>query len=424
MDYDTNENYYDTDEHYERPVRPIRRKKKRWPIIITCLFLVIVLCGGLYAWRLYSNYKSLLNNLNPGSITANNVEDVSMEPFTIMILGEGTNNYDGESGADSISLLVINPQQKVARLVGVPRDSYLPRGASCSYAGYFDKITNSGDSIECLQDTLEDVFDVEINYYVSINFISFVNIVNALGGVEMDVPDLRSGFEAFSGDPYDGMYLDPALKTGDQWCEHDSLRNAFAVCFNQFGLQTVDGEHALALARSRHYDSDFARNDRQMDLIKAIAKKVTTDFNPLIVNKLLTAADGNIKTNITEEQFLDFARLGKNLFANEESPFAMQSLQLDGAADTFAGDLGEASYNLVSTFSLEDIRMKIAQTLAPNLDVQINIEAFYYDPEMSQYADKFGDYNDYPSFLYDNLDVTDPYTIKQFDYTETSTTSA
>src|SRR5699024_6428039 len=138
---------------------------------------------------------------------ANAVNDLQNEPFAVMILGEGTNNQDDESGADSISLLVINPKEKIARLIGVPRDSYLPRGKSCDYAGNYDKITNSVNSISCLQDTLEDVFDVTINYYVSINFISFVNIVDTLGGVEMNVPDLREGFEAWSGDASDGTYI-------------------------------------------------------------------------------------------------------------------------------------------------------------------------------------------------------------------------
>jgi len=409
---------FQTDEILLDQKKRRKKRKPRWWLIILSLILVLALGGGGYVYILYNQYRGLVNNLGAeGGKTANAVDNLNQEPFAVMILGEGTNNLDGEAGADSISLLIVNPREKLARLVGVPRDSYLPRGASCNAATYYDKITNSGGDIACLQDTLEDVFDVKINYYVSINFISFVKIVDTLGGVEMDVPDLREGFEAWSGSYDDGTYLSSSspLKNGEQWCEHDSMRNPYAVCFNQFGPQTVDGEHALALARSRHYDSDFARSERQMDLIKAIVSKVSSNFNVFSVNSLLAAADGNIKTNIEESQFMDFARLGKSLMADEADPFTIQSLQLDGASDTFAGDLNTASFNKVSIFSIEDIRMKIAQTLTPDDFSMLIPEAFYYDPEISQYASKYQRYHT-PAFLESYMDVTDSDYVQKFNH--------
>lgn len=391
------ETYTDEFETLEQQV-PHRKKKKkkiRWGRIVMLLLVVALVVAGLYAnqvWSSFVNFRNNLNGLTGGSAAV--VEDLSTEPFAIMVLGEGTNGTDDEQGADAISLLVINPQNKYADIINVPRDSYVQRGSACDAAKYYDKITNSGEDINCLESTLEELFDLEINYYISINFVSFIKIVDALGGVDMNVPDLREGFENWSGDYSDGTYLSSSstLKNGQQWCEHDSNRNPYAVCFDKFGVQTVDGEHALALARSRHYDSDFARGLRQTELIKAIANKAMNSFPFLSINNLLDAANGNIKTNISFDQFNDFAKLGKSLTAGDDS-FAIRTTQLDSESSYFVGELSggvEYSYNQVSLQSIDDIRRKIASALSPGIHFDIAYEGFYFDPEGSDYASIYG----------------------------------
>jgi len=388
-----------------------KKKWKRWQLVTLSVVLVIFLFVsgvGLYFW---ARFENVINSFGSTPNTAK-VNNVTKEPFAVMLLGAGTNGEDGEGAADSITLFVVNPAANVARIVSVPRDSYLPRGASCESPGYYDKIANSGNDISCLQDTLSEVFDVQINYHMSINFVSFVKIVDTLGGVEMDVPDLREGFTNWNGE---SMSAHAYKKNGLQWCEHDSARNPYAICFDAFGKNLVDGEHALALARSRHYDSDFSRSARQSELIRAIANKVVNNFNIFAINDLLTAAEGNIQTNIPTNQFFDFAKLGQQLMSSQ-SGFSIQALQLDGASSQFQGDLYYASFNQVSLFSIEHIRYQIAKTINPADFPLVNITGFYHDPgerELSEFTSKYENYNN-RGFLKDTMDIQDPYDVKKY----------
>jgi len=390
--------------------------KKQWKRIITSILLVVLVIGGTVGLYFFMRFEQLTNSFTSEPNT-NAVDDLSRDPFAVMLLGAGTNGEDGEGAADSITLFVVNPAAHVARIVSVPRDSYLPRGASCDAAGYFDKIANSGNDIRCLQDTLSEVFDLKINYYMSINFVSFVNIVNTLGGVEMNVPDLREGFANWKGNASDGTYLSPysELRTGLQWCDHDSARNPYAVCFDQFGKNLVDGEHALALARSRHYDSDFSRSARQSELIRAIASKIVNNFNMFAIDNLITATEGNLESNIPKNQFFDFATLGQKLMSSS-SGFAIQSLQLDGASSTFQGELYYASFNQVSRFSIEHIRYQIAKTFSPADFPHVSIEGFYHDPgerAVSEFSSKYEMYNRL-GFLLETMDIQDPTDVKKY----------
>ena len=399
-----------------------KRKKNRWLKRSILLVLVIILVfAGIYIFNLANSYFRLTNKLeNSNGPSATSVENVSMQPFSILFMGQGTNGRDGEDEmADSITLAVINPVKGYAEIFSIPRDSYLPRGKACDYApGYFDKVTHT-KNITCLESSMEELFDFDINYYVTLDFNGFISIVNALGGVEMNVPDLREGFNYFPG--AEDAYLPSSLKDGQQWCEHNSNRDPYAICFRQFGPQIVDGEQALALARSRHYDSDFARSDRQSELIKAIIQKASSAGGLMSASGLLDAISDSVTTNIAPNQFLDFANLGKTLLAAKSgeggTSFTIRTTQLAGASSTFDGDLGNASYNRVYASSIEDIREKIAFALN-SADMPLTYTSFDYDIDGSAYdttAYMDGD------FLKDTWDVSDPYYLKKFNTTSTST---
>lgn len=372
-----------------------RRKKVKTRNIVLIIVSIIIVAAGIYGYNFVKNYFNLVDNLESvDGEEAVVVNNLSEEPFTVLITGVGTNGYDGEAPiADAIMVAAVNPKTKSVDLVSVPRDNYLPRGAACESAvGLYDKVTHMGANIGCLESTLEDVFDIEINYYVSVNFVGFVDIINALGGVEMHVPDLREGFNNYQGSAADGTYLSSELQDGIQWCEHGSNRSPYSVCFTEFGPQTVDGEHALALSRSRHYDSDFARSNRQNEMIKAIMNKATSPSGLLSMNKLLEAVNGNVSTNIPQNQFLDFANLAKSLTSNSDGQsLQIRSTQLQGLSGSFDGEVsGYASYNAVPVPSIENIRMKFASTLDGT--IFIDESAFNFDEVnyQSEYAPYFG----------------------------------
>ncbi|MGL5042672.1 MAG: LCP family protein [Culicoidibacterales bacterium] len=399
-----------------------KKRMKRWIKLSLISFICIALVTtGIYAYNIVNSFLNLTANLSDkNGLAPTKVTDVQAAPFSILIMGEGTNGYDNEKQmADSINLVVLNPVKNYAEVFSVPRDSYLPRGGSCpTNVGSFDKITHANE-ISCLESSLEPLFDLDINYYITLNFQGFVGIVDALGGVEMDVPDLREGFNIFPGAP--DAYLPPSLKNGKQWCEHNLNRDPYAICFTEFGPQKVNGEEALALVRSRHYDSDFARANRQSELIKAIIKKAASPSALLSINTLLDTIKDNVKTNISADQFLDFANLGKTLFgsANQNKPrtFEIRTTQLAGLSETFVGDLASASYNRVYALSVEDIRRKIAFSLDDFPIIPTLYANFDYDIDGSQYDSSGFNGTD---LVKDTWDITDPYYLKKFRKTEST----
>ncbi len=397
-----------------------KKKRKRNKRIIISTVIILTVAIFLTAWYLFSvyqTYQQTLKNIADNDLpTAEVVENITVQPFSILFIGIGTNGSDGQATlADSINLFTINPEANYAEAIAVPRDSYLPFGSTCDWGvGYFDKITHATSS-SCLQTSLEDVFDVKINYYISVDFLGFISIVDALGGVEMDVPDLRAGFEAYPGDPSDGAYLDPALKNGEQWCEHNSNRDPFAICFSQFGPQLVNGEQALALARSRHYDGDFGRSLRQSELIKAIIEKATSASAITSANSLLSAVGDSIDTNIPSEQFFTFADLGKELLASKDSgtsdAFQIRTTQLSGIGGNFVGNrISQKLYfSTVPIASIEDIRRKIHHSLTDGAG-PISPESFDFSIVSDSTPQAFTN----SDVLMPGHDVSDPADVRQF----------
>lgn len=392
-----------------------RKMKKKHPFVRAIVFLLIItllLIGGLAGYLFYK--VSLVGNaISKGTPDVESV-NVEMESFAVLFIGSGTNGEDGQAAlSDSINLFLVNPKKMYTEAIAIPRDAYLRFSDVCDWpSGEYDKITHAKDA-QCLQRTLEETLDLRINYYVQLNFLGFVKIVDALGGVEMDVPDLRVGFENFRGDPSDGLYLDPDLKNGAQWCESDSKRNAYAVCFDTFGPQVVNGEQALALARTRHYDGDTARNLRQSALIKSIIQKATTPEGVLSINNLLDAiaSDGTVKTNIPTEQFMSFANLGKTLLSNKENGnFAMRTTQLGVYPGTFVGETGiEASYARVPITELEKIREIVANTFNDGEPLLLPSD-FYFNVNTDEAPTTEGD----GIFLSSSYDIFNQEDVKRF----------
>ena len=148
------------------------------------------------------------------------------EPFTMLLIGvdsskNGLGNSDSFNG-DSLMLVTFNPNTLNATILSIPRDSYVP--IACFAGKYENKITHAAwKGTDCVIDTIEDFTGIEIDYYAKINFKGLVSLVDALGGITVEVPkDL---------------------------CTDSSDRKG-KVCIKK-GVQTLNGEEALVLARNR-----------------------------------------------------------------------------------------------------------------------------------------------------------------------------
>ncbi len=234
------------------------------------------------------------------------------EPFTILLMGvdseeEGLDTNTVANG-DSLILITFNPNTLNATMLSIPRDSYVP--IACWSDQAENKITHAAAyGTDCMMDTIENYFDVTIDYYAKINFKGLVGLVDALGGITVDVPQ--------------------------DLCTDDSNREG-EVCISE-GEQTLNGEQALVLARNRKQltNGDLDRGLNQQLVIEGILNKVK-DINSISqVMEILDTISNNLDTNFTEEQILSFYDIAKDIINNslqkdEEDLINIEQLYLEG----------------------------------------------------------------------------------------------
>ncbi len=235
--------------------------------------------------------------------------DITSEPFSVLLIG----NDGGRS--DALILATVNPKTLEINMVSIPRDTYVP--IACYTGQARDKINHARNiSRQCTIDTVENLLDVKINFYMETNFQGVVQIVDALGGIQIDSP---AEFDAQNSDSERGTYSVHIFK----------------------GVQMVDGEGALAYARERHAfaDGDYARGQHQIDVIKAM---ITQAYSIKDVNKLLSvleAAGDNVTTNMSVNQMTTLLNyLMKTIsstYINSEKVLIIDNEQIPGYASYY-----------------------------------------------------------------------------------------
>jgi LCP family protein required for cell wall assembly len=214
--------------------------------------------------------------------------------INILLLGNGGDGHQAPDLTDSIMLASIDPVNHTAALVSVPRDMWvsLPGHGSMKinaayetgkYA-YLHRIDSSNADTEAVKagfitadEAVEQVLGININYNLLVNFISFRDVVNILGGVTVNVPE---------------TLYDPTMAWENHW----------NPVLAQKGIQTFDGQQALVYVRSRETSSDFARSERQRAVITAIKDKLITLgtlSNPLKLSQLMSSFGNNVKTDLS-----------------------------------------------------------------------------------------------------------------------------
>ena len=224
---------------------------------------------------------------------------------------------------DSLMLITFNPKTLSTTMLSIPRDSYVP--ISCFANKKKNKITHAawqGES--CMMNTIQNLLDVNIDYFVKINFKGAVQLVDALGGVEIDVPY--------------------------NMCEQDSNRAwGEDTVYIEKGLQTLNGEQALAYSRNRHpnpdkcsakwtnYNSDdFVRGEHQQEVVGALLNKFKSIKDLSTVYKLLDTLSNNMVTNMSTDQILSLYNVFKDVASRSDGLSEMkdvlgiQRLQLNG----------------------------------------------------------------------------------------------
>lgn len=230
------------------------------------------------------------------------------EPLTFLFLGvdsEGDGlNANAAFNGDTLMLMSFNPKTLSSVLLSIPRDTYVP--IACNNNRYAKINSSAAYGTGCVISTINKFLDINIDYYVKINFKGVVDLVEAVGGVEVDVEAPTYMANAYGG----------------KVCEQNSDRQwgDKLVCINP-GLQVLNGEQALAYARCRHMyiGSDLDRVRHQQQVVEALANKVL-HFNSIKeFQDILNAVSKNIATNMDTDTILSGYNVAKNVLDNKLS---------------------------------------------------------------------------------------------------------
>ena len=213
------------------------------------------------------------------SLNQSNMSNSSLidKPFSMLLIGVDSTEegLEAHSLADSLIVATVNPKNLSVTMTSIPRDSYVE--IPCfNYSK--DKITHSNNGgTTCVIESVERMFDMEIPYYVKINFKGVVELVDAIGGIYVDVPVAIEE-------------QDSNRRFGDHLIKIDE------------GYQRLNGEQALALSRHRKTlaKGDLGRAEHQQLVIEGILNQMLSEMNT--VNEFLGLLDvlgNNIETNIS-----------------------------------------------------------------------------------------------------------------------------
>lgn len=309
--------------------KAMRKKKRRRRIIAFILLPVLVIALGVtaYATSLYKKAESMMNkSYVPVSRDKPNVNTMGNTSILFIGVDDSTKrNEGGNSRSDALMVATFNKQNHSIKLLSIPRDSYV----HIPEKNIYTKITHAHayGGVKLTIETVQELLGIPINYYVKMNFNAFIDVVNALGGVTVDVPYTFS--------------------------EQDSHDNARAITL-QKGVQTLNGEQALAFARTRHMDSDIYRGGRQQELVKAILKKTASVKSITSYANVMDAIGKNMTTDLTFDQLKTYAN-----YLQAGSSLKVESMKMKGSDSTING----VYYYQLDQTSLEETKLELKKQL-------------------------------------------------------------
>lgn len=302
-----------------------RKRKKRILTFVLLPILVIALSGISYGAFLYTKAKSVIDDsyepIERDSMRETQV-DPNIDDISILFIGvDDSEKRSSQSGttrsrSDALMVATLNEEEKSVKLLSIPRDSYV----YIPERGYSDKITHAHyfGGVSSTIETVEGLLDIPVDYYVKMNFDAFMDIVDALDGIEVDVPVAIT--------------------------EQNSKDQAGAIELEE-GYQTLDGEEALALARTRKIDNDIERGKRQQLILKAIMDKAVSAQAVTKYTELMEAVGNNMTTDLS---FSDIQSL--IAYATAENGLQVETL-------TLAGSDGETS-NGAYIYQLDEVALE------------------------------------------------------------------
>jgi polyisoprenyl-teichoic acid--peptidoglycan teichoic acid transferase len=334
----------------ERTYRKMIKKKKRRRRVVFFLIiplLIISFSVAGYGALLYKKAETVFNGSykdiegREKSQLRTEKVDPKMDNVSILFIGvdeSETRNFGSATRSDALMLATLNEKEKSVKLVSIPRDSYvyLPE------VGYKTKINHAHayGGPKASIEAVETLFNIPVDYYVKMNFHAFIDVVDALDGINVEVP--YEMYEQNSKDTANAIHLLP-------------------------GRQTLDGEEALALARTRKKDNDIERGKRQQEILKGVMQKAISANALTKYDDIIQAIGDNMETNMTFDEMKALSSYGL------KKKLDMNTLSLEGE-DTY---IENVYYWLLDDTSLANTSIELQDHL--EIDRTTAVEDDYSD---------------------------------------------
>ena len=304
-------------------------------------------------WYKKISFLSTITGFVTGSDKQLKGED--KDRINILLLGMGGKNHDGGYLTDTIMLVSLKPSTKKVAMVSIPRDLTVPienmGWRKINNVNAFAEKENPGSGGMAISQTVSDILNIPIDYYFRIDFQGFINIVDQLGGVDVEVENTLDD------------YTYPVLGNEDGPWE-----SRYEHLHVEKGQQHMDGSLALKFARSRHAygveGSDFARAKRQQKIIQGAKDKMTSAsffLRPDKINNVLNELSEHLSTNLQTWEMIKLYSLFKDVnkdsitnkvLDNGPEGFLVNSISSEGAyiLSPRSGDFTEIQYMVNTIF--------------------------------------------------------------------------
>jgi len=255
--------------------RSASKKKKKWPWVLGVIGLVVI-AVIIYGVLVFTNLTKTAKEMHEpiDRVVSEKREEPlvfkKQDPFSLLVLG--VDEREGDAGrSDTMIVMTVNPQLKSTKMVSIPRDTY----TDIIGKNIKDKINHAYafGGIEMALGTVENLLDIPLDYVVQVNMDSFKEIVDAVGGIEVNnALDFKVG-----------EYIFPK------------------------GQISLNGEEALSFVRMRYEDprGDFGRQDRQKQVIQAVLREGASVNSLLNYKSIFGALGNNIRTNMTFDEMVE-----------------------------------------------------------------------------------------------------------------------
>lgn len=261
----------------EKKRRRRKSKKKmtwwKWLLVIVGLFLLVV--GGIIA-KVFMDIKHTANDIHEiiperpkSEMRDSDISFSKQDPFSVLLLG--VDAREGDKGrSDTMIVLTVNPKTDTTKMVSIPRDTL----TEIVGKGTDDKLNHAFafGGVKMSLDSTEKLLNIPLDYAVQVNMESFQEIVDVVGGVEVN--------------------------------------NAIAFDGFSEGQIHLNGKDALAYVRMRKQDprGDFGRQDRQKQVVQAIMKKGASVNNVLKYKDIFDSVSNNVRTNLSFDDIVDIQK--------------------------------------------------------------------------------------------------------------------